>query len=84
MTRPTPIFKIHDSTPVYARLPGQEVWQTFRITRKTARSVFVATPAGELQLDRIALERRGDVTRRGRVYCLAYPQLPSLEERGSA
>ncbi len=81
MKRPIPLYRIHDSTPIYSRLPGQETWQTYRITRKTARSVFIATPAGELQLDRIALERTGQVKRLGTWYVLRRPQSRHLAER---
>ncbi len=81
MKRPTPLYRIHDTTPIYSRVPAAPGWDVFSIARKTARSVFITTVDGELQLDRIALERRGDVKRQGRVYCLAHPVLPGLEER---
>lgn len=79
--RPAPLYRIHDSTPIYARAPGVDGWDVFSIARKTARSVFITTVDGELQLDRVALERRGDVKRHGRIYCLAHPGLPGLKER---
>ncbi len=81
MTRPTPLYRIHDTTPIFARLPGQETWTAFSIVRKTARSIFVATPDGALQLDRVALERTGQTKRQGSLYCLVHPALPALEER---
>ncbi len=79
--RPAPLFKIHDSTPIYSRLPGQEAWTAFRITRRTGNSVFIATPAGELQLDRVALKRTGRVKRLGNWYHLRRPQSRTLDER---
>lgn len=79
--RPAPLYRIHDDTLIHARLPGQETWTALRIVKKTGWSVFVETPDGLVQLDRVCLERRGDVRRHGRVYCLAHPGLPGLEER---
>jgi hypothetical protein len=76
-----PLFKIHDTTLVHARWPDSEAWQTYRITRKTANSVFIATSAGELQLDRVALERTGRVKRQGRWYVLRRPHSRHIEER---
>ncbi len=81
MKRPEPIHRIHDSTPIYARLPGQETWTAFRIARKTANSVFIETAAGPLQLDRIALERTGRVKRLGTWYVLRRSQSRTFEER---
>ncbi len=81
MKRPIPIYRIHDSTPIFARLPGLEIWQTYRITRKTARSVFIETPDGPLQLDRVALERVGRVKRQGTWDVLRRPQSRTFKER---
>ena len=52
----------------------------FRSTRRTANRVFGATAAGELQLDRIALERRGNVQRRDRVYHVGRPGLQAAPD----
>lgn len=49
----------------------------YRIARKTGNSIFIDTPDGELQLDRVALERTGQVKRLGRLFCLAHPGLPA-------
>ncbi len=79
--RPAPIFRIHDSTPVFCQVPGQEAWTAFRIARKTGNSIFIQTADGPLQLDRIALERVGRVKRQGTWYVLRCPQSRHLEER---
>lgn len=79
MTRPEPIHRIHDTTPVYSLQHDVHrglFWQRHDITRKTARSVFVATHHGEAQLDRIALERRGNCVRAGVTYSLRAYDLP--------
>ncbi len=81
MKRPPALFRIHDTTPIYSRAPGGDGWDVFSISRKTARSIFLSTVDGELQLDRVALERTGKTKRLGRLYYLAHPGLPSLEER---
>lgn len=64
--RPAPIYRIHDTTLIHARRPDPEAWQIFRIRKKTANSVFIDTPDGPVQLDRVGLERAGQVKRRGR------------------
>lgn len=82
MKRPPPLFPIHETTRIVRFDEGPSGLEPveFRITRRTGNSVFIATPAGELQLDRIALERRGNVKRQGRVYHVKRHALQTLSE----
>jgi len=82
MKRPPPIYPIHESTRIvrFDEGPTGLAPVELRITRRTANSVFIASPAGELQLDRIALERRGNVKRRGRVYHVKRPGLHPVSD----
>ncbi len=76
MSRPEPIYQIHQWSQI-VRLDDGAI---FDIKRRTANSVFITTPGGEVQLDRIALERRGGVKRKGVEYHLKHPELPRIEK----
>ncbi len=70
--------KIHASTKVWT-LDG-DAWRSFPITRRTAAKVVIETPAGEVRIDRIPLERKGWALAHGTVYHLSRFALPADEE----
>lgn len=78
---PRPRYPIHDDSRVYVLTTTQRglAWRAFPISRKTARSVFIETPVGEVQLPRRELERRGRVDHAGEVFSIVRFCLPHLE-----
>ncbi len=77
-------FKIHETTRVWAleTRPGSApAWRSFLIARRTAAKVIIATPTGDVRIDRIPLERTGRARAHGVTYHLSRFALPAADDQ---